>query len=147
VLSWSNTATAQTTAACAAGQREGVQPPVPNRPLNTRLGRREPDLRLVQRTPAMIADVTQTLDRRLDTEQRSGERLRMLREATNQITRSANDAIQAYRRARDSVDAEPAMPDGDLAHARRMNADLDLARAEVLAALDVASRRYPTDQE
>jgi hypothetical protein len=124
--------------------REGVQHPVPIRPPNTRLGRREPDLLLIQRTPAMIADFTRTLDQRLATEQRPEERMRMLREATNQITRSANDAIQAYRRARASVDAELEMPDGDHAHARRMSADLDAARAEVLAALDRASGRYPT---
>lgn len=118
--------------------------PVPIRQPNTRLGRREPDLLLIQQTPAAIADFTRTLDQRLANEERPEERLRMLREATNQITRSANDAIQAYRRARSSISAELEMPNGDHAHARRMSADLDLARADLLAALELANQRYPS---
>jgi hypothetical protein len=116
---------------------------VPTRPPNTRLGRREPDLLLIQRTPDSIADFTRTLDQRLAQEQRPEERMRMLREATNQITRSANDAIQAYRRARASVDAELEMPNGDHAHAKRMSKDLEVARQAMLAALETANRRYP----
>jgi chromosome segregation ATPase len=116
---------------------------VPIRPPNTRLGRREPDLALLQRAPAAIADVTATLDRRLADEERPGERLRMLREATNQVTRSANDAIQAYRRARAAVNAELDAPTGDHAHARRMSAQLDAARQDLLAALEQTSHRYP----
>jgi hypothetical protein len=118
---------------------------VPNRPPNTRLGRRELDLQLIQGTPESIAEFTRTLDQRLAQEQRPEERMRMLREATNQITRRANDAIQAYRRARSSVDAELAMADGDWEHARRMSDDLDAARLDVLAALETANRRYATD--
>jgi len=117
---------------------------VPIRQPNTRLGRREPDLLLIQQTPAAIADFTRTLDQRLANEERPEERLRMLREATNQITRQANDAIQAYRRARASVSAELEMPNGDWAHAKRMAADLDLARADVLVALERANERYPS---
>ena len=94
---------------------------------------------------ALLEDYARTLDMRLADEQRPEERMRMLREATNQITRSANDAIQAYRRARASVNAELEMPDGDHDHARRMSADLDLARADVLAALEIANKRYPTE--
>lgn len=116
---------------------------MPKRPLNTRLGRREPDLLLIQRAPAAIADFHRTLDQKLAGEERPNERLRMLRDATNQITRTANDAIQAYRRARAAVDAELEMPDGDRAHARKMSAELDRARAEVLEALEQASHRYP----
>jgi hypothetical protein len=119
---------------------------VPIRP-NTRLGRREPDLLLLQRTPATIAEFSRTLDQRLAHEQRPEERLRMLREATNQITRRANDAIQAYRRTRASVDAELAMEDGDWEHARRMSGTLDAARLEVLAALETANRRYATGSD
>lgn len=118
---------------------------MPTRQPNTRLGRREPDLLLIQRTPESIAEFTRTLDQRLAQEERPEERLRMLREATNQITRRANDAIQAYRRARASVDAELEMPNGDWDHARRMSKDLDAARQEMLIALETASRRYPTD--
>lgn len=118
---------------------------MPIRPPNTRLGRREPDLQLIQGTPAAIADLIQTLDRRLADEERPSERLRMLREATNQITRTANDAIQAYRRTRAAVNAELAMPNGDWAHAKRMSADLTVARRDVLASLEETSRRYGID--
>jgi delta 1-pyrroline-5-carboxylate dehydrogenase len=115
---------------------------VPIRPAHTRLGRRVPDLQLLQRAPGSIADLIEILDRRLAEEQRPEERLRMLREATNQITRTANDAIQAYRRARAAVSAELEMPDGDWPHARKMSAQLDLARADVLKALEQTSHRY-----
>jgi hypothetical protein len=101
-----------------------------------------PDLQLLQRAPGSIADLIEILDRRLAEEQRPEERLRMLREATNQITRTANDAIQAYRRARAAVTAELEMPDGDQPHARKMSAQLDLARADVLEALEQTSHRY-----
>ncbi len=120
---------------------------MPIRPPNTRLGRREPDLQLIQGTPAAIADLIKTLDRRLEDEQRPSERLRMLREATNQITRTANDAIQAYRRTRAAVTAELAMPTGDWKHAKRMSAELTVARQGVLTALEETSRRYPTVAE
>lgn len=119
---------------------------MPIRPSHTRLGRREPDLRLVQEAPAAIADLTAILDRRLAEEQRPSERTRMLREATNQITRTANDAIQAYRRARAAVTAELAMPEGDWAHARKMSLQLDSARQDVLAALDRTSQKYSLGQ-
>jgi hypothetical protein len=118
---------------------------VPIRPPNTRLGRREPDLLLLQQAPSVIADLTRTLDQRLAKEERPAERMRMLREATNQITRTANDAIQAYRRARASVDAELKMPDGDHPHAERMSGQLEIARKNVLAALETASHRYPSE--
>jgi delta 1-pyrroline-5-carboxylate dehydrogenase len=101
-----------------------------------------PDLQLLQRAPGTIGDLIEILDRRLAEEQRPEERLRMLREATNQITRTANDAIQAYRRARAAVSAELEMPEGDWPHARKMSAQLDLARADVLKALEQTSHRY-----
>ena len=119
---------------------------MPIRPSHTRLGRREPDLRLVREAPAAIADLTAILDRRLAEEQRPSERTRMLREATNQITRTANDAIQAYRRARAAVTAELAMPEGDWIHARKMSLQLDSARQDVLAALDRTSQKYSLAQ-
>lgn len=117
---------------------------MPIRPPNTRLGRREPDLLLLQNAPEMIAEYTRILDQRLANEQRPSERTRMLRETTNQITRTANDAIQAYHRARASVAAELEMPAGDHAHAKRMRAQLEVARKDVLAALETARVRYPT---
>jgi hypothetical protein len=117
---------------------------MPIRPSNTRLGRREPDLVLIQETPAAIADLTAILDRRLAAEQRPDERLRMLRETTNQITRTANDAIQAYRRTKAAVAAELKMPNGDWAHANRLSVQLTAARADVLTALEQTSHRYGT---
>jgi len=108
----------------------------------TRLGRRVADMRIVQRATASIADLNDALDRRLLDEQRPTERLRMLRETTNQITRTANDAIQAYRRARAAVHAELQIPGGDRTHARQMGRMLDSARADVLRALELTSHRY-----
>lgn len=118
---------------------------MPLRPSNTRLGRREPDLEFIRATPAAIADLTATLDRRLATERRPEERMRMLRETTNQITRTANDAIQAYRRTKAAVVAELKMPNGDWAHAKRLDLQLASARLDVLAALEATSHRYGTD--
>jgi hypothetical protein len=71
----------------------------------------------------------------------------MLREATNQITRTANDAIQAYRRAKASTSAELEMANGDWTHAKRMNASLEVARHDLLAALETTRHRYPTDDD
>ena len=119
---------------------------VPIRTPNTRMGRREADLQLLQRAPAAIAELTATLDRRLADERRPDERMRMLREATNQITRTANDAIQAYRRTRAAVTAELAMPDGDWAHARKLDAQLETARGDVLVALDATRHRYADNE-
>ena len=109
---------------------------------HTRLGRRVADVRTVQYATAMIEDLNEDLERRLANETRPSERLRMLRETTNQVTRAANDAIQAYRRARATVDAELELPNGDLDGAREMRLVLDRARADVLTALELASRRY-----
>ena len=110
--------------------------------LNSRLARRMADLRAVQRATPSIVEMNESLDRLLATEQRPSERLRMLRETTNQITRVANDAIQAYRRARATVDAELQMPTGAHAQAERIRGELDAARDEVLAALRTTSHRY-----
>lgn len=111
-------------------------------PSHTRLGRRVADLRTVQRATALIEELNASLEQRLLKEARPSERLRMLRETTNQVTRAANDAIQAYRRARATVDAELAMPHGDVEAAREMGLLLDRARTDVLRALDITSRRY-----
>lgn len=111
-------------------------------PSHTRLGRRAADVRTVQRAAAVIEDLNATLERRLTSEARASERLRMLRETTNQVTRAANDAIQAYRRARATLDAELEMPHGDLEGAREMRLVLDRARSDLLTALELTSRRY-----
>lgn len=83
------------------------------------------------------------LDRQIRDERRPDERLRHLRHATGQITRTANDAIQAHRRVaaalRDEAAREGADPD-DIERATRVLAE---ARADMLHALEIASRRYP----
>jgi hypothetical protein len=108
----------------------------------TRVARRIPDVRAVQRASASILDIGSALDRRQLAERRPAERLRMLREATNQITRTANDAIQAYRRASATVHAELAIPDGDHDEARAMRLELEAGRSELLRVLELMSGRY-----
>jgi hypothetical protein len=96
----------------------------------------------VERASASILDISSALDRRQQAERRPAERLRMLREATNQITRTANDAIQAYRRASAAVHAELASPDGDHDQARAMRRQLEAGRSELLRVLELTSGRY-----
>ncbi len=112
-------------------------------PPTTRLGRRTSDLRVLQRATAHIDELNQALDRQLATEQVEAERMRLLREATNQITRSANDGIQAYRRVAGAIKAEEARSDVDPDELRRIQSALDAARAELLQVLEATSRRYP----
>ena len=99
-------------------------------------------MRAVERAAASVIEMNDSLDRLLATEQRPSERLRMLRETTNQITRAANDAIQAYRRARAAVDAELAMATGAHEQAEQMRLSLVTGRAALLAALQETSHRY-----
>lgn len=83
------------------------------------------------------------LDERLALSEREEERMRLLREATYQITRCANDGIQAYRRVAETVRRELEMERGDRTGAEHMNAVLQEAKADLLRALDESSRRYP----
>lgn len=108
-----------------------------------RLGLRKNDLDLVQGASAAIADLGAELDRSLAREKRESERLRMLRETTNRITRTANDAVHAYRRASRAIKTELERPDANVPAAEEMRRRLDEARAEVLRALEVAQERYP----
>jgi hypothetical protein len=108
----------------------------------SRLSMRRADVTLVQRAAETIATLGEDLDRRLQGESRPAERLRMIRETTNQITRLANDAIHAYGRASRAVRAEEQRPESDQMAAREMRARLDEARADMLAVLEVAGRRY-----
>ena len=67
----------------------------------------------------------------------------MLREATNRITRTANDAVHAYRRASRAIKTELERPDANVETAELMRTRLDEARAKVLEALAIANERYP----
>ncbi len=108
-----------------------------------RLARRADDLAMVQRSSHVIHDLGIELDKRLLGERRTKERMQMLRETTNRITRVANDAVLAYQRTSRALRDELARPDGDVAGAARMRKRLEAARADVLHALDVAKQRYP----
>ena len=108
-----------------------------------RLGLRRNDLEIVESASATIADLGVELDRHLAKEHRPSERMRMLREATNRITRTANDAVHAYRRASRAIKVELERPDANVETAERMRTRLDEARAKVLTALAVANERYP----
>ena len=110
---------------------------------STRLERRRADLGIVQRAAAEVDAVNATLDRRLASCARAEDRLRLLRDATYQISRGANDAIHAYRRVAATVREELAIEHGDRPAAEQMSAELHLARADLLRVLAGTSRRYP----
>jgi hypothetical protein len=101
------------------------------------------DISLVEHAAPLITELGADLDRQLHRELRTTERLRLLREATNRITRTANDAVHAYRRARRSLDAELQRTNADVDGVRRLEERLTTARANVLRALDEANSRYP----
>ena len=71
----------------------------------------------------------------------------MLRETTNRITRTANDAVHAYRRASRAIEVELAKPDGDADAAHEMRTRLNDARSEVLRVIETASARYPSPSD
>ncbi len=100
-------------------------------------------MEIVETASTTIADLGVELDRHLAKEQRPSERMRMLREATNRITRTANDAVHAYRRASRAIKTELERPDANVETAELMRNRLDEARAKVLKALAVANERYP----
>jgi hypothetical protein len=101
------------------------------------------DISLVEHAAPLITELGADLDRQLNRELRTTERLRLLREATNRITRTANDAVHAYRRARRSLDAELQRTNADVDGVRRLEERLTAARTNVLRALDAANSRYP----
>lgn len=111
---------------------------------SSRIGRRTTDLRILERATAHIDELNQALDRQLAAESIAGERMRLLREATNRITREANDGIQAYRRAVRALKTEDDRAGGIVTEeSRLMNAKLGAARQELLRALAETSQRYP----
>ena len=110
----------------------------------TRLSRRSSgDLRAIRHATTRIEELSAQLDLELARELRPEEQLRLLRQTTSQITRTANDAIQAYRRLTEGLRAESERGDTDQAEAARTGQAIADARSEMLNALEVASRRYP----
>jgi hypothetical protein len=111
---------------------------------STRLARRcAADLRAIRKATKRIEELTVILDRQIGAESRPDEQMRHLRQATGQITRSANDGIQAYRRVGQALAAEEAHADGDAEEIERTTRELGEARAAMLEALAIASKRYP----
>jgi len=111
--------------------------------LGNRLAGKVKDLGVVQHASGTILELGAALDAQLLKEQRPAERMRMLRETTNRIIRTANDAAQAYSRASRAITAELERPNLDPGPAEAMRRRLDAARLAVMAALEEASRRYP----
>lgn len=103
----------------------------------------ERDLLLLENAALLIVELGERLDRELEREARPSERLRFVREATVRITRTANDAIQAYRRTRRLLDASAAGPTGDPRELTAMQTRLSAHRLALLAVLDTAKARYP----
>lgn len=103
----------------------------------------ERDLLLLERAGLVIAEYGQDLDGRLEHEARPSERLRFVREATVRITRTANDAIQAYRRTKRFLDASGADATGDGQEFAAMRRRLHTDRRALLTVLDKAAARYP----
>lgn len=107
-----------------------------------RLANRLEDVDIVERASRLIPELGAALDRKLARERRPAERVRMLRETTNRITRAANDAAQAYARTSRGIRAELERPDADVEGAQIMRARLDEARQDVLRALEDATQRF-----
>lgn len=107
------------------------------------------DLLVVQRASTLIRELGTDLDQQLEREPRPSERLRLLRETTNRIVRTANDAVHAYRRASRSIQNELERGHPHVEAAAELSRQLQAARSELLSVIDAANRRYPwaTDED
>ena len=112
-------------------------------PPSTRATRCELDLRLIERACERIAEINASLDVAAAGARSDAERMRQLREATNQIVRLANDAAQAYRRAMRGLKLDVEASRGSEDDRERTRVLLQTARASLLAVLERASHRYP----
>jgi hypothetical protein len=101
------------------------------------------DLLILQRASVLIDELGADLDERIASEALAAERLRLLRATTARITRTANDAIQAYARARRALDAEIGRGGSGVEAALATRGRLGAARLELLRALASAGHRYP----
>lgn len=111
---------------------------------STRLSRRtQSDIRAIRQATKRIQELSTILDGQMLGDDRPDEQLRHLRQATGQITRTANDAIHAYRRVSNALRAEGDLADADVDEIERTTQILASARAEMVNALEVAGRRYP----
>ena len=103
----------------------------------------ERDLRLLRSAALLIAQLGEELDQRLEAEVQPSERLRLVRETTVQITRTANDAIKGYRNTKQFLDTSVAGARGDGQEFTAIRTRLSTERRALLAALDRAAARYP----
>lgn len=101
------------------------------------------DLLLLHGAALRIEEFGEELDRQLEREARPSERLRFVRETTVRITRTANDAIQAYRRTKRVLDAPVADATGDGQGFAAIRERLSADRRALLGVLDKAAARYP----
>ena len=124
------------------GAREVRLQPMTSR--RDRLASRREDITVIQQASKLVADLGIQLDLQLENERRPAERMRMLRETTNRITRAANDAVSAYTRSRRLLRVELERPEADVKAINLINERLDAARGDLLQALKIASQRYPT---
>jgi hypothetical protein len=102
------------------------------------------DLRVIQRATSLVRELDGELEAQLRHAAGAADRLRLLRETANQITRTANDAVHAYRRANRSVDTELGRDAANIQAATEVRGLLHAARRDLLAVLDSASRHYPS---
>lgn len=101
------------------------------------------DLEVVRAASLSITELGSELDAQLARESRPPERLRLLRAATNRMTRTANDAIAAYRRAINALTSEQARANGDQTAASDLRDQLRAARLDLLRVIERAGERYP----
>lgn len=112
---------------------------------NSRLQRRSAaSLRALERATRRIEELEVILQRQLADEQREGERMNHLRQAAGQITRAANDGIEAYRRVSAALKAEAGQADADADELALATELLAESRRRLMSALEVAHRRYPS---
>jgi hypothetical protein len=110
----------------------------------TRLSRRSAsDLRAIRSATRHIQELSIALDRQLSADPRPDEQMRHLRQATSQITRAANDAVQAYRRVSGALRAEAAHADADINEVELARRELASVRTAMLDVLKSAGERYP----
>ena len=100
-------------------------------------------VRVVESASWEILELGADLDRALAREPRPSERMRLVREATNRITRTANDAIDAYRKGKVAARREKLKHGADLPAIEEATARLAAARLEILRLLAIAAERYP----
>lgn len=100
-------------------------------------------MQIIRRATSRVQELGVLLEQLVRDDPRPDERLRHLRHVTGQITRTANDAIQAHRRVAAALRDEATRDGADGAAIEGATAALAEARDRMLEALEIASRQYP----